>query len=87
MAKFKPGDVVIYGEDIWAPPSDGIIDREENGTCYLLAFRHFAGTYNGKWRMTSSDGPISHDRNPRLHPTADEVWADFCKWKLTNASD
>lgn len=87
MVRFKPDDVIQYGEGQWEPPSDGIVDRHDDTGLYVKAFRHFTGSWDGQWRDNdSSSFAVGDDRRPRAHPDAERVWAEYCAWRLTHGS-
>lgn len=86
MAKFKPGDVIIYG--VWDPPSHAIVGEsqaDDGDGVRIIAFQHFTSLYAGKWMLC--DSFIRPDKKARLHPDPDPVWADYCAWRLTDAAD
>lgn len=88
MAKFKPGDVVLcrFGnhgkrrETLELP----VIVGNKNPWSGMITVG--AILEDGKW-TDMRDGGSWEEANTRYHPDPDAVWADFCKWRLTNASD
>lgn len=88
MAEFKPGDVVLcrfdkhgkHGENIEFPVIIG------NAKPWAGMVTVGAILEDGEW-IDMRDGGSWEEENTRLHPDPDLIWADFCKWKLTNASD
>lgn len=81
MTFFKENDVIQYGFDCWSPPSDAIVLAHDKYQLRIKAFRHFTGRWNGDWNRCESS-IRGHD--PQPHPNADEVWASYVAWRLTN---
>lgn len=81
MSKFKPGDVVRhYGDYSYI----GIVgEKPPPSDARKPAFRYAAIRWRGHvWQLNES---WDLDKSVILHPDPDEVWAEYCAWRLTNA--
>lgn len=83
MPTFKPGDIVLCR---FTDAQTGRYDLP----AIIGADHPWPGMVNiqaiyedGEWVMLNG---AWEEADTRLHPNPDEVWADFCKWRLTNAS-
>jgi hypothetical protein len=85
MPYLSEDDVIIYGEGTFKVPSDAIVHHHDASGYHVKAWRH-----NSKQTPIWSEArphvvsaQIDNGLQPRPHPDADRVWADYCAWTLT----